>query len=148
MILMQTISPCLMPLIRQFLKPDSKFGTWCSLAAGEKREIIDTYLVLCRSKEEILLLKEDADNIIAYYESRKKVLQEEIKRQSCQESLCNRGATALLYSALSETSRLLHESIRTADLIKSALHGSHLSSLDCDSMYSYSDGSSSTDDEL
>ena len=42
-------------------------GTWCSLAAGEKREIIDSYLVLCRCREEIAMLQEDANNVIAYY---------------------------------------------------------------------------------
>ena len=58
-------------------------GTWCSLAGGEKREIIDSYLVLCRCKEELSMLQEDVDNVVVYYES-KKVLQEEIQRQACQ----------------------------------------------------------------
>ena len=57
-------------------------GIWCSSASGERREIIDSYLILCRCKEEIAMLQEDAKNVVSYYENRRKVLHEEIRRQS------------------------------------------------------------------
>lgn len=93
-------------------------GTWCSLAAGEKRKIIDSYLVLCRCKEEIAMLQEDVSNVVAYYTTRRSVIQEQIQWHSCQESLYSKGATSLLQSALNETSRLLSQSIHAADLIQ------------------------------
>ena len=120
-------------------------GTWCSLAAGEKREIIDSYLVLCRCREEIAMLQEDANNVLAYYTRRKSVIQEEIQRHSCQESLYNMGATSLLHSALIETSRLLSESIHAADLVQKNISGF---SMDCvqSSSDSCSDSCSSSDE--
>ena len=98
-------------------------GIWCSLAAGDKREIIDSYLVLLRCREEIEMLQEDADNVIAYYTRRKSLIQEEIQRHSSQESLYNMGATSLLHSALIETSRLLSESIHAAVLVQKNISG-------------------------
>ena len=92
------------------------------------------------------MLQEDANNIIAYYTRRKKVIQEEIKSHSCQQSLYNMGATSLLHSALIETSRLLRESIHTADLVQKNISGL---SLDCASMQSSSSSDScSSSDEL
>ena len=115
-------------------------GIWCSLASGERREIIDSYLILCRCQEEIAMLQEDAKNIVAYYENGKKVLHEEIQGQSSNvQSSYSKGATALQYNALTETSRLLHQSIHTAELIRNRL--SQLpSSLDSNiSLYTDSD---------
>ena len=118
-------------------------GTWCSLAAGEKREIIDSYLALCRCREEIAMLQEDANNVIAYYTRRKSVILEEIQRHSCQESLYNMGATSLLHSALIETSRLLSGSIHAADLVQKNISGF---STDCASIQSSSDSCRSSDE--
>ena len=120
-------------------------GVWCSLASGEKREIIDSYLLLCRCKEEISLLQEDADNVIAYYENKKEVLEKEVHSRSSQRSLYNRGVTALLQTALSETARRLNESIRVRDLIKDSVHETHSSCRDYDEMSTSSESSS---DEL
>ena len=114
-------------------------GVWCS---GEKREIINSYLLLCRCKEEI---QEDADNVIAYYENKKEVLEKEVHSRSSQRSLYNRGVTALLQTALSETARRLNESIRVRDLIKDSVHETHSSCRDYDEMSTSSESSS---DEL
>lgn len=64
-------------------------GTWCSLASGEKREIIDSYLLLCRCKEEIAMLQEDIKNAVSYYTQRKSFIKEEIQTRSAIKSLYN-----------------------------------------------------------
>ena len=49
------------------------FGCWHSsvLATGKKRQIIDAYLSLCRSNEELFMLEEEAASMTTYYEKRK-----------------------------------------------------------------------------
>ena len=86
-----------------------QLGTWCSVASGEKREIIDSYLMLCRSKEEISMLKEDADNCVAYYKNRNGVILEEVRKRSLKTSLFDKGAVALLHTLLTKNSLLLNE---------------------------------------
>ena len=109
-------------------------GIWQSLASGERQVIIDSYLVLCRCKEDIAMLEEDAQNVVIYYENRKKVLHEEIQKQSSNAQLSYRkGATALLYNALAKTSRLLSQSIHTAEVIRKRLSQLPSSSLDSES---------------
>ena len=55
-------------------------GSFCaSVAYGKKREIIDSYLSLCRSKEEIYMLKQEAQNVVSYYRQRKEILLKELE---------------------------------------------------------------------
>ena len=98
-----------------------QLGTWCSVASGEKREIIDSYLILCRSKEEISMLKENADNCVAYYKNRKDVILEEISKRSLKTSLF----VALLHTLLAENSLLLNESVHAVEVIRNTLSESH-----------------------
>lgn len=44
--------------------------------------MIGSYLMLCRSKEEISMLKEDADNCVTYYKNKKCVILQEISKRS------------------------------------------------------------------
>ena len=101
-----------------------ELGMWSSIASGKKREIIDAYLDYCRSKEEIFMIQDDAKNVVTYYyQNKKKVLLEEIQRQSLNsQSTYGRGATALLFNKLAETSRLLHQSIETEEIVNRKVH--------------------------
>ena len=102
-----------------------QLGTWCSVASGEKREIIDSYLMLCRSKEEISMLKEDADNCVSYYKNKKCVILEEISKRSLGTSLFDRGAVALLHTLLAENSLILNDSVHAVEVMSNSLSQSH-----------------------
>ena len=117
----------------------SQSGSWCSVASGEKREIIDAYLMLCRSKEEISMLKEEAENCVAYYRNRKSIILEEINQRSLQTSLFDRGGVALLHTLLAENSILLEESVHSAEVMRNSCSVS---------ISSCSETSSSEDEEI
>ena len=86
-----------------------RLGTWCSLGVGEKCEILDSHLTLCRSNEELSMLKDGVHNCITYYRHRKEVISQKIQEFSHQASPFNKGATALLHNVLTEHSRQLTE---------------------------------------
>ena len=46
-------------------------GIWRSTASGERCEVIDSYLLWCRSKEEIIMLEGDARNMVEYHKHQK-----------------------------------------------------------------------------
>ena len=117
-----------------------QLGTWCSVASGEKREIIDSYLILCRSQEEISMLQEDADNCVTYYKNREDVILQEINKHSL-ETLFDKGAVALLHSLLAENSLLLNESVHAVEVMRN-----YLGESDSVSIPSYSETSSSEDE--
>lgn len=95
------------------------FGMWChSVASGKKREIIDAYLMLCRSKEDMCMLKEEAENIVLYYEHRKKCIVLTLQElQSTTADCFSRGATVLLYRLLHVANTLLEQASETVRII-------------------------------
>ena len=58
------------------------YGVSCTIASGRRREIIDAYLALTRSKEDISMLIQEAENIVTYYQKRRKVIVKEIEHVS------------------------------------------------------------------
>ena len=85
-----------------------KFGVWCTVyvASGQRREIMDAYLALCRSKEDICMLKEEAENAVAYYEEKRKIIMKEIENISVKTDSFSRGAVAMLHSLLAKNAKL------------------------------------------
>ena len=57
-------------------------GMWGTVALGKKREVMDAYLVLRRSKEEISMLREEASNIQAFYQEQVNVISQQLKALS------------------------------------------------------------------
>ena len=85
-------------LLEEALDPDSigsRLGSCTEIATGERRELVDNYLLLCRSREEIKLLKEECQNLINYYQDMRMALKEEITRRST--SNFDRGAVSLCH---------------------------------------------------
>ena len=78
-----------------------------AIATGRKREIIDAYHRLCRSTEEIDMLKEEVLNIVKYYEDRRSGILAEISYQSQDNHPFSRGIVAMLHQALDSNDRLL-----------------------------------------
>lgn len=99
-----------------------QLGSWGAIATGRKREIIDAYLTLCRSNEEIALLQQDAENCVAFYEHKKQVITCELESLSVCADLFSRGATALLTGLMHQLSLLLNDSIKTVGMIQSQIH--------------------------
>ena len=67
------------------LEADYKLvGTITEIATGEKRELIDSYLLLCRSREEIKAStrRSTKRGVVSYYETRKVAVEEEITNLS------------------------------------------------------------------
>ena len=69
----------------------------------KKEELIEAYLLLCRSSEELDMLRCDMQNAINYYENRVKVLETTIEGQLEVPQQCKRGACALLLGLLQDT---------------------------------------------
>ena len=77
-----------------------------SLSTGRKRELIDAYLLLSRSKEELAMLEEDVHNIINYYKKREADIMKELHEAEASD-MQTRGKKTLLYNLLQENSTLL-----------------------------------------
>ena len=75
------------------------YGTWHTIAEGKKRDAIDAYLSYCRSVKEIKMLKDEAENVITYYEQRKTAVVNELESNAAIDSF-TRGAKALLHLML------------------------------------------------
>ncbi len=89
---------------------------YAAVATGRKRQIIDAYLRLCRSNEELSMLKEDTSNMCIYYEERKKCITDELRDQSNSDSF-SRGARAMLHQLLGCIERHLQDSYEVKDLL-------------------------------
>ncbi len=88
----------------------------CTLAHGKKREIIDAYLALCRSNEELQMLKDEADNIVMYYEKHKKIILLELEHLSHNINSFSRGAKALLLDLLTRNEVQLEKGVQLVKL--------------------------------
>lgn len=99
--LQEALDPC---IVGERLE---EMGLFCeTVASGKKREMIDSYLLLCRSKEEIVLLQKEAKNMAAYYSGVKQTVEDEITKQASSD-LFGRGAVALLHKLLQRITLLL-----------------------------------------
>ena len=120
-------------------------GTITEIATGEKRELIDSYLVLCRSREEIKLLREEAQNVVSYYKTKKVAVQEEITNLSADlSSTVDKGAVALHYRLLNKVNTLLVQGMEVLKVMDA--HGNEMveSTLDDDNI----DSDESSDEDL
>ena len=79
----------------------------------EKKEIMDSYWMLCRSKEELCMLHEEVQNIITFYETKRKKILDGMK--SAADNHYNRGITSLLHVLLEDTSTLLQQAQKAID---------------------------------
>ena len=82
---------------------------YSTIATGKKRQIIDAYLGLCRSKEELEMLKNEAKNIIYYYEERKKCIIAKLTDLSVNGDLYSRGSSAMLRQLFTHNDILLKQ---------------------------------------
>ena len=64
--------------------------------SGKEREVIDAYLMFCRSVEELEIIKEESRNVILYYESRRDTILSLLDSLSTALDSYSRGAKALL----------------------------------------------------
>ena len=50
------------------------FGVFHTSVTGKKRDIIDAYLLLHRSEEEIMMLKQECCNVVTFYEDQRHIM--------------------------------------------------------------------------
>lgn len=120
-------------------------GNGSTVAIGEKREIIDAYLAFCRSKEETAMLIEEASNTCVFYQEKLSVIQRQLKALSSYDDSFGRGAKALLYNLLEQTSHHFECSKYAEDQMKIQVQqqttdSSYCSSDDCSSESSDNSG--------
>ena len=116
----------------------TEFSSVCNtVASGRKRQIMDAYLSLCRSKEEVSLLKNECCNICRYYHQRQKSILSNYAYE-VNESY-NRGAQALLYRLLQETNNFIKQAEELQHIISSNNKDSLTVSYDSDVSSSDSD---------
>ena len=87
------------------------------LSCGRKREAIDAYLLLLRSKEELLMLEEDAQNCLDYYKERQEVINAEIA-STLEVNAYAVGKKSMLNNLLRENYRLLARMEHVLSLMK------------------------------
>ncbi len=71
----------------------------------KKHEVVEEYLLLLRSREEIKLIEVEVDSVVAFYSSKKAVIEAEIKQFS-DTSARSIGAKCLLIQLLQEVIQL------------------------------------------
>ncbi len=83
-------------------------GVWCQGTEPEKREMMDSYLKLHRSNEELCMLTEEVKNMVIFYEQTTKSIEKSIAvLSSGEDTAYNRGISSLLYVLLEDSSTLL-----------------------------------------
>ena len=83
-------------------------GVWCFGTVPEKREVMDSYVMLCRSKEEQAMLKDELQTLSSFYEIKKDhLLKVCTEMKSLTDNNYNRGVLSLLYRLLQEVTNLL-----------------------------------------
>ena len=87
------------------------------LSCGRKREVIDAYLLLLRSKEELVMLEEDAKNCVQYYKERQNIITMELKKVITSVPF-EVGRKAMLHHKLKYNDRLLSEIEHTVSVMQ------------------------------
>ncbi len=85
----------------------------------KKLQAINAYLLLCRSNEEISLLKKDAENCVAYYQDRKESINKSIEVLTSNSALFAKGCISLLHSELTLVEKFLRQSYCVMDQMAS-----------------------------
>ena len=119
------------------------YGTWHTIAEGKKRDAIDAYLSYCRSVEEIKMLKDEAENVITYYEQRKTAVVNELESNAAIDSF-TRGAKALLHLMLKKLNYHLEQSYEIVKVMEYQLDVPDFIDIDDNSD---DDGTSSNEDD-
>ncbi len=88
-------------------------GIWSQAMVyhGERREVMEAYLMLCRSNEELHLLKEEINNVVSFYENKERTLLDALT-MCATDTVYNRGIATMLHKLLGETSWLLQQAHR------------------------------------
>ncbi len=87
------------------------------LPSQSKREVIDAYLMLKRSTEEILLLHAEMKNITQYYSNLKATIEECVELFSQRDDDFGRGAVSLLQSMKVAVEGALNECTRSFSIV-------------------------------
>ncbi len=76
---------------------------------GDQQAAIQAYLTLCRSVEEIDMLKDDALNLVKYYEQARDIVYDKLGSLSSQADSFSRGSTSLLHHLLADINNHLKQ---------------------------------------
>ena len=119
----------------------ASLGIWtATTASGKRHDAIQAYLALSRSKEEILMLNDEANNVFHFYDSKKKVIERELQDRFLKFDPLSRGENALLHQLLDETNHQLEQINMTLGVMSSTQTvPSELDDTDDDSTLSDSD---------
>ena len=125
--------------LAQIVNPNSSYSI-------DKQELIEAYLLLIRSGEEIHMLECDMKNVISHYENRVNMLTVAMASPSEVTRKCESGARALFQNLLQEANQQLH---KCRQLFSSCLHqdqSPQLNDSDSDlSSEAYTDSDSESD---
>ncbi len=108
--LAEALDPSTLKLRLQFL------GMQPTYLVEERRKIVQAYLTLMRSKEELELLINDAKNVDAHYSNLRQHIIQELDRLECGSSF-SQGTKALLHRHLTVVDELLRQSHKTVEVM-------------------------------
>ena len=100
-----TISNALDPSIIAELFEKLGSTTPTGVSSGKKREAMDAYLLITRSREEISLLEKEIQNVVHYYENRDTIIVQNLTLPSLDQF--DKGRKALLCRLLKQNTELL-----------------------------------------
>ena len=88
----------------------SALGTkYTSIATGNKRRILDAYSILSRSREELVMLKQESQMLVQYYEQRKQRVIAQLSNLSDESTTFSRGAVTMLKGLVERTGLYLEQ---------------------------------------
>ena len=91
------------------------------VASGEERQLIDAFVLLRRSTEEVCMIKEESRCVVTYYQERKQAILRVLEEFSGTQSY-GRGAKAMLHQLLSRVAEQLELAHKTAEIVNSEVH--------------------------
>ena len=95
------------------------FNYAANTTSEEKLQAIQAYLVLCRSNEEVMMLKEDAKNVVDYYRWKIAIVKDTLTSLLNSEDSLSRGSVSLLHSLLRKFDISLHQGSSVLDMMTS-----------------------------
>ena len=90
---------------------------------AEKLEAIQAYLMVSRSREEVAMLREDAKNVVSYYNRKKHAIQLAISSLEANSDPYSRGSITLLHFLLKNVDHLLDQASLTLHRMNSQSQG-------------------------
>lgn len=109
----------------------NSFGGWASSVISGDQQEARSNTSLCRSGEELCMLKEDARSMVNYYQEVQEIVCSKLASLSAGTDPFSRGSTSLLHSLLAKINNLLQQAHLTLQTMTTLTSSSRESEVPC-----------------